>query len=322
MKCFEKWLVLLSSTTDGCAPSAQSTTALLHRPFGSQSVQFVCQDGPKKHLKRLNAPSHWMLDKLSGIFAPKPSAGPHKTRECLPLLLILRNRLKYAITGKEVQQILMQRLIKIDGKVKTDTTYPCGFMDVIDIDKTDEHFRLVYDSKGRFVVHRISKEEAAYKLCKVKKLSFSKGGVPVVLTHDGRTIRYPDPEIKVNDTVMFDIESGKIKDYAKFDVGQMVMCTGGHNNGRVGVIQAREKHKGSFDMVHVEDAAGNKFATRIGNVFVIGKGNKPLISLPKGKGIRLTILQEQGIRLTILQEQGKGIRLTILQEQAKRYATA
>ena len=26
--------------------------------------------------------------------APKPSPGPHKTRECLPLLLILRNRLK------------------------------------------------------------------------------------------------------------------------------------------------------------------------------------------------------------------------------------
>ena len=24
--------------------------------------------GPKKHLKRLNAPSHWMLDKLGGVF--------------------------------------------------------------------------------------------------------------------------------------------------------------------------------------------------------------------------------------------------------------
>ena len=32
------------------------------------------------------------------------------------------------------------------------------------------------------------------------------------------------------------------------------------------------------------------------NVFVIGKGQKPLISLPKGKGIRLTILQEQAKR--------------------------
>lgn len=43
---------------------------------------------------RLNAPSHWMLDKLSGVFAPKPSPGPHKQRECLPLTVLLRNRLK------------------------------------------------------------------------------------------------------------------------------------------------------------------------------------------------------------------------------------
>lgn len=24
--------------------------------------------GPKKHLKRLKAPKHWMLDKLGGVF--------------------------------------------------------------------------------------------------------------------------------------------------------------------------------------------------------------------------------------------------------------
>ena len=32
---------------------------------------------------------------------------------------------------------------------------------------------------------------------------------------------------------------------------------------------------------------------RLTNVFVIGKADRPLISLPKGKGVRLTILQEQ-----------------------------
>jgi small subunit ribosomal protein S4e len=31
--------------------------------------------GPKKHMKRLNAPRHWMLDKLGGVFAPKPAPG-------------------------------------------------------------------------------------------------------------------------------------------------------------------------------------------------------------------------------------------------------
>jgi len=239
--------------------------------------------GPKKHMKRLNAPYHWMLDKLGGIYAPKPSPGPHKQRECLPLMLVLRNRLKYALTGKEVRAILKQRLVAVDGKVRTDMTYPAGFMDVITIDKTDEHFRLVYDTKGRFVVHRISKEEASYKLCKVRSLKVGKAGVPHITTHDGRTLRYPDPEVKVNDTVMLDIESGKVKDFIKFDVGNLAMTTGGHNNGRVGTIVAKEKHKGSFDVVHIEDAAGNRFATRQMNVFVIGKGSKPMVSLPKGR---------------------------------------
>ena len=61
------------------------------------------------------------------------------------------------MTGKEVVSILMQRLVKVDGKVRTDCTYPAGFMDVIEIDRTDEHFRLIYDTKGRFVTHRITK---------------------------------------------------------------------------------------------------------------------------------------------------------------------
>ena len=51
--------------------------------------------------------------------------------------------------------------------MRTDATYPAGFMDVIEIEKTGEQFRLVYDVKGRFVVHRISPEEASYKLAKV-----------------------------------------------------------------------------------------------------------------------------------------------------------
>lgn len=39
--------------------------------------------------------------------------------------------------------ILMQRLVKVDGKYRTDTTYPAGFMDVITLEKTDDHFRCV-----------------------------------------------------------------------------------------------------------------------------------------------------------------------------------
>ncbi|KAL7374894.1 hypothetical protein ABVT39_008723 [Epinephelus coioides] len=257
--------------------------------------------GPKKHLKRVAAPKHWMLDKLTGVFAPRPSTGPHKLRECLPLIIFLRNRLKYALTGDEVKKICMQRFIKIDGKVRTDVTYPAGFMDVISIEKTGEHFRLIYDVKGRFTVHRITAEEAKYKLCKVKKIIIGTKGIPHLVTHDARTIRYPDPLIKVNDTIRIDLDTGKITDFIKFDTGNLCMVTGGANLGRIGVITNRERHPGSFDVVHVKDSTGNSFATRLSNIFVIGKGNKPWVSLPRGKGIRLTIAEERDKRLAAKQ---------------------
>ena len=44
-------------------------------------------------------------------------------------------------------------------------------MDVVQVEKTGENFRIIYDVKGRFTVHRITAQEAKYKLCKVNKVS-------------------------------------------------------------------------------------------------------------------------------------------------------
>lgn len=253
--------------------------------------------GPKKHLKRINAPRSWMLDKIGGVFAPRPSCGPHKLRNSLPLVVILRNRLKYALNYHEVIKIVMQRTIKIDGKIRTDKSYPTGLMDVVNIERTGENFRILYDVKGRFILHKIAPEEASYKLCRVKKAAIGANKIPYVITHDGRTIRYPDPMIKANDTIKYDLTTSKITDFIKFEVGQLCLVTGGHSMGRIGTIVNRERHPGSFDIIHVKDAVGNTFATRMGNIFVIGKQKTPLITLPKGKGIRLSIMEERTRRL-------------------------
>lgn len=253
--------------------------------------------GPKHHLKTLNAPHHWMLPKTGGVFTYRPSAGPHKLRECMPLGVFIRNRLKYALNGTEIKKIVMARLIKVDGKIRTDCKYPAGFMDVVTIDKTGENFRLIYDTKGRFLVHSIRPEEATYKLCRVKSVSTGKNGIPFLCTHDGRTIRYPNPDCKVGDTVEIEIASGKIQNWVKFDSGNLCMVTGGRNLGRIGTITSRDKHPGSFDIVHVKDAKGHSFSTRLANIFIIGKGSKPMVSLPRDKGIRKTIAEERDARI-------------------------
>ena len=115
-------------------------------------------------------------------------------------------------------------------------------------------------------------------------------------THDGRTLRYPDPLVRVNDTVKFDLTTNKMVGFIKFDTGAHVMVTGGRNMGRAGQIIARERHHGGFDIVHVRDPAGREFSTRLNNIFVIGDHEKRWISMPRGGGVKLTITEERDQR--------------------------
>jgi len=271
--------------------------------------------GPKKHLKRLNAPRAWMLSKMGGNWAPRPSPGPHKLRESFPLRLILRNRLNSALTRREVIIVTARRLIRVDGKIRTDLNYPTGFMDIVSIDKTGENFRVLYDVKGRFVLHRVNDEEAKYKLARVKTVQVAKkasigknpfkhgveAAIPFLVTHDGRTIRYPDPIVKANDTVKIDLKTNKIIGHLKFDVGNLAYVTRGANLGRIGVLVHTDKHPGSFDIVHLRDRRGATFATRLQYVFVIGEGKKAWISLPRDKGVKISIIEERERNLS-----GKG----------------
>jgi len=191
--------------------------------------------------------------------------------------------------------ICMEKHVKVDGKTRTDPNFPAGFMDVVEIPKANDQFRLIFDTKVRFALHRISDEEKKFKLCRVKKSELSLKKVPYIVTHDGRTIRYPDPAIKVDDTIKIDIESGKILSFTKFEAGKLAIITKGRNTGRVGTIVHVEHHPGSFDIVQVRDTNGHTFSTRQENVFVIGSGETSDITLPKGKGIKLSILEERDV---------------------------
>ena len=44
----------------------------------------------------------------------------------------------------------------------------------------------------------------------------------MIITHDGRTLRYPDPHIKVNDSIRLDLATNKIEEFIKFDSGTSI----------------------------------------------------------------------------------------------------
>lgn len=93
------------------------------------------------------------------------------------------------------------------------------------------------------------------------------------------------------------LQTGEVDGVIKFENGASVLVTGGNNIGRVGILQHVERHPGNFDIAHVKDSQGHSFATRIGNIFIIGEGKKPIISLLPGKGIKLSLQEERERRL-------------------------
>eukprot|EP00755_Sulcionema_specki_P004386 Sspe_Gene.410::Locus_144_Transcript_3_4_Confidence_0.400_Length_935::g.410::m.410/K02987/RP-S4e, RPS4; small subunit ribosomal protein S4e len=156
----------------------------------------------------------------------------------------------------------------------------------------------MYDVKGRFTLVRVgSDEEAGMKLAKVEKTYTAPNGVPCLVTHDGRTIRYPDPLIRADDSLVLDLETGKAKDWIRFKPGVECMITGGANTGPDGQIVDVERHPGSFDIVHMRDANDNTFATARGTSSSSGAPGTINLTLPKMKGIRVPLTEDRERRI-------------------------
>ena len=185
--------------------------------------------------------------------------------------------------------------IKIDNKNRRDIKFPVGIMDILTVVKTNENYRLLYDVKGRFTLTKIKEAEAKSKLLKVKSKAVGPNKVPYIVTHDGRTIRFPHPEINEGDSIKFDLEKNTITEWYKNEPGHLAYITGGNNVGRAATILHVERHLGSFDIVHLRDAQGKTFATRKANVFIIGN-KKSTITLPEGDGKYLNIMEEKAKR--------------------------
>jgi len=250
--------------------------------------------GPRKHFKRIRAPKSWLMDKMGGAFTVRPSEGPHALRESIPLQIVLRDKLHFAKTGREVDVILHQKegLVHVDKKIRRNPKYPVGLMDIIDLPKVGASYRVLYDVKGRFVFVKVKKAEASFKLCKVEKKQVGANGISYLVTHDGRTLRFVDKDIHINDTVKLNLDKNEIVEKYSMSVNNLAYVMNGTNRGRIGVINHIAHFDGNFDLVTLKDVKGHTFTTRINYVFVIGNGNNSAITLPRENGVKLSIIEE------------------------------
>ena len=223
-------------------------------------------------LKRFAAPKFWPIEKKTKKFVISPKPGPHKKSRCIPVGLLVRDILKYARNIKEAKAILNKRIVKVDGRVRNEVSFPVGLMDVFTIG--DEHYRILPSKKGL----KANKEDNSnIKLCRIENKKCISKKVQLNL-HDGRNILVDKDDYKTGDTLIIDLEKNAIKDVIRMKKGSLGLIVSGRNSGKIGKID---------EIITTRSPQPNKIIMKIDNesyeisknyIFVVGH-EKPVINL-------------------------------------------
>jgi small subunit ribosomal protein S4e len=192
--------------------------------------------GGNSRLKRQMAPSFWQIRRKESRFVVRSSPGPYKKQNSYPLAIVLRDILKVASTLREARKVLNEGTIRIDGKVVYDYTRAVGLMDVIQLVKTGQTFRLVPKDSRQLVPLPIDNQEKNSKLVRVTSKTTIKRNKLQYGFHDGKTV-ISDLKMSVGDSCRLELPQSEIKDHIKFQKGYSGLIIGGENAGGMGKIE-------------------------------------------------------------------------------------
>ncbi|MBT3324347.1 30S ribosomal protein S4e [archaeon] len=218
----------------------------------------------KRHLSRLNAPKSWPIKRKGIKFIRKPSPGAHTLRQCISLSLVIQNMLKYAKTSKEIKKILHERKILVNGKVKRDSAFAVGIMDVLSIPTLKENYRVLYNTKGKFVLMKIEEKDANEILMKIINKTLIKKGKIQYNYSNGHNHLIEKDDYKTGDSILLSLKDKKITKHFELKKGAQIYLTGGKFIGNTAILEEIKEDKVT---IKIKDEI---FETAKRYLFVIG----------------------------------------------------
>lgn len=227
----------------------------------------------KRHLKRLNAPKTWKIQRKGATFITKSNPGGMPFDLTMSISSLLKYELKLAHSIKEVKHLITQREVSVNSKKISDYRYPVCFTDVVSIPKLNANYRLIIDTDNILKLVPISKEETQFKLLKIVNKKLVKGKIQLNMM-DGRNVLFEKHHYKVGDSLLITIADHVVKEHFALEKGALVLLYRGKHVGKIGTL---EDIKGST----VTLKTGKElFETNKEYVLVVGK-DKPVIKMTK-----------------------------------------
>jgi small subunit ribosomal protein S4e len=236
----------------------------------------VGRKGQRKSLKRLFAPKNWRIERKVKEWTVKPIPGPHSKEVSIPITILLRDYLGHATNRKEVTFILNNGDVLVNGRPIKDSSFPVGLMDVIEIPKTKEYFRVLFDKKGSVNLLKIDESEKNTKLFKLINKTMIKGNKLQLNLHDGTNV-LSEEGYPTSSTLVMKVPDMKVVDSLEFKEGYIGLVIKGKNVSKIGKISKITEFGIYKDAVLLE-SGNDKFQTLKDYVLVVGK-DSPIIKL-------------------------------------------
>ena len=241
----------------------------------------MAKRGRKGHTKRIAVPKAVPIhDKKGNEWIANTNPGPHGKKKSMPLVVLLREILGVAENSKEVKIVLMDRKVLVDGVARTDHKFPVGFMDVISMPAADAYYKIGV-KQGKLVPQKIDKEAAGSKLLKVTGKNSLKGNKVSVALHDGRNL-LADNDVKVGDSIEFDLAGKKMAKLLKFGKGAKCIITDGKHSGANVTVEEVFPNKEGRPSEALVTSGDESFRTLANYLFVVGE--TPTSPRKSGKG--------------------------------------
>jgi small subunit ribosomal protein S4e len=227
----------------------------------------------KRHLKRLNAPKTWKIQRRGITFITRSNPGGMSKSLTMPASSLLKYELHLATNTKEVKNIINNGELLINHKKISDYRYPVCFSDVITIPKTNDNYRLIIDSDGILKPVPISKEDSKLEVLKIIGKGHIRGKTQLNLMN-GLNVFFEKQHYKVGDSLLITIPDHIVKEHLALEKGALVLLYKGKHIGKIGTLQEISQKS------VIVKTGDNVYETKREYVVVVGK-DKPVIKMTK-----------------------------------------
>ncbi|MBI2672487.1 30S ribosomal protein S4e [Candidatus Woesearchaeota archaeon] len=219
------------------------------------------------HLKRINAPKTWPIQRKTTKFVTKPNPGVHKLDEGMPIGVILREILNLAKTKRQIKIILNAGNFLVNNQIRKDFGFSAGIMDSISILLLNKHYRILHNNLGKLSLVEISKEEAEEKTYKIIGKKILKKNKMQLNLYGGKNILTPKGDYNVSDSVV--IKDNKIMKHLKLEKGAAIYLIGGKHAGSKAILTDVKKFIGPTKDVIAFKLSNKAYETLADYAYVI-----------------------------------------------------